>query len=439
MPCTLRRCVLAASVILAARLAAGQSFTTIEPDTGFDYAVVQDISADGVHILVSLQNSSAGPPLRGYVLNRLTGARTEIAEPTGRDLNPIAINANGSVVVGTIGGGPLGRSDAFVWSAGTLQVIGGIPGGEINYATGVSLDGNVVCGITGTAMGDPYQQGWKWTGEDGFTPLNDIGDDILTFSTVENVSGNGLLFVGTGTIGDFDPDTDDFTYGAVWDNSVTPTNMGNLPNPFSVPASPYAASDDGSVVVGFGGATSPSGGFANHGFRWTAGGGFVDLGVLPASPNGSIYALDCSSDASTIVGYSIVGGVETWNAVIWTQATGWRTLRDILAGQSVAIPANIVQRETFVSGDGRVVGGWAYNTTTQRYKGYYAVLSSGGTCDADANDDGNIDQDDVAYVINVVARGSNPTGFDADFNRDGNSDQDDVAAFINVVAGGNCP
>jgi hypothetical protein len=60
-------------------------------------------------------------------------------------------------------------------------------------------------------------------------------------------------------------------------------------------------------------------------------------------------------------------------------------------------------------------------------------------CDPDVNQDGNVDQDDVAYLINVVGGGPNPTGIDADFNLDGNMDQDDVAALINVVAGGPCP
>ena len=60
-------------------------------------------------------------------------------------------------------------------------------------------------------------------------------------------------------------------------------------------------------------------------------------------------------------------------------------------------------------------------------------------CDPDVNQDGNADQGDVDYLINVVAGGDNPTGIDPDFNRDGNADQADVDALINVVAGGACP
>jgi hypothetical protein len=63
----------------------------------------------------------------------------------------------------------------------------------------------------------------------------------------------------------------------------------------------------------------------------------------------------------------------------------------------------------------------------------------GPPCDPDYNQDGNIDQDDVAYLINVVAGGENPTGRDPDFNQDGNVDQEDAISLINVVAGGACP
>lgn len=67
------------------------------------------------------------------------------------------------------------------------------------------------------------------------------------------------------------------------------------------------------------------------------------------------------------------------------------------------------------------------------------VIEPAPGCDPDVNQDGNVDQDDVSYLINVVGGGDNPTGIDPDFNSDGNVDQDDVAALLNVVAGGDCP
>jgi hypothetical protein len=67
-------------------------------------------------------------------------------------------------------------------------------------------------------------------------------------------------------------------------------------------------------------------------------------------------------------------------------------------------------------------------------------IEGGGVgCDPDLNQDGNADQDDVFYLVGVLAGGENPTGIDPDFNRDGNADQDDLIALIEVIAGGACP
>jgi len=68
-----------------------------------------------------------------------------------------------------------------------------------------------------------------------------------------------------------------------------------------------------------------------------------------------------------------------------------------------------------------------------------ATLELGPLCDPDVNQDGNVDQDDIAYLINVIGGGDNPTGIDPDFNSDGNADQDDVSTLVDVVAGGGCP
>ena len=67
------------------------------------------------------------------------------------------------------------------------------------------------------------------------------------------------------------------------------------------------------------------------------------------------------------------------------------------------------------------------------------TIESACGCDPDLNQDGNVDQDDVTYLINVIGGGANPAGIDPDFNQDGNVDQDDVTALINAVGGGGCP
>lgn len=60
-------------------------------------------------------------------------------------------------------------------------------------------------------------------------------------------------------------------------------------------------------------------------------------------------------------------------------------------------------------------------------------------CYPEYYEDGNVDQDDIDYLTNVVAGGGNQTNHDPDFNRHGNVDQDDVAELINTMGGGGCP
>ena len=81
--------------------------------------------------------------------------------------------------------------------------------------------------------------------------------------------------------------------------------------------------------------------------------------------------------------------------------------------------------------------GIAGATLPTAMNGTLTVVRTG--CNPDLNDDGNVDQDDIFYLTQVVAGNDNPTGANPDFNCDGNVDQDDIAALQQVVAGANCP
>lgn len=427
--------LVAGSTLALSAAHAQPTFTVLTPDTEFDYAVVQDIAKGSPLVLVSLQNAQAGPrPLFGYILNLRTGERTDIEDPNGSDLNPISISAHGEVVAGSLGGGPLLNQNAFVWSEGEVLDIGGLTMGNVSYATGVSADGSVVVGTTGANFGDPYQQGWRWTPE-GFVPLDDIGEDILVFGSAEDISGDGQTVVGTGSIGDFDPDTDDLMSALYWPNGgTTPTDLGNLPSPIATGGLlPTAASYDGSVIVGFGPGFSDGGGFANRSFRWTAAGGLEDLGSVPGRPEGSVHVTDCSDDGNVLVGYSLTGGIQTWEAVIWTRAAGFRTLRAILADAGVTVPTTLALRETYCNGDGTIIGGWAYDTAIGRWRGYVADLNPG--CAADFNSDGFLDFFDYAEYV-ACFEGECGAGQDADFNGDGFVDFFDYGDYVTAFEAG---
>jgi hypothetical protein len=115
------------------------------------------------------------------------------------------------------------------------------------------------------------------------------------------------------------------------------------------------------------------------------------------------------------------------------------------SGQDGAISSGvywvvIANHPTYFQTDWGAAGGGNPNINDVESMLYFN-LQPGGVpyCDPDFNWDGNIDQEDAWYLINVIAGGENTTGRWADYNRDGNEDQDDVLALIHTIAGGGCP
>jgi hypothetical protein len=132
------------------------------------------------------------------------------------------------------------------------------------------------------------------------------------------------------------------------------------------------------------------------------------LGLLPAAAWAQGIAIDW---------YSIDGGGGTSGALL-------------PSGQTISISGTIGQPDA-----GAVMAGVGFAVLG----GFWADAVPPPTCDPDYNQDGNIDQDDVAYLVHVIAGGDNPTGRDPDFNGDGNADQDDYIDLVNMIAGGECP
>ncbi len=68
-----------------------------------------------------------------------------------------------------------------------------------------------------------------------------------------------------------------------------------------------------------------------------------------------------------------------------------------------------------------------------------AIILGQPPCDPDFNADGNVDQDDIACLAQVVGGDPSCSDQDPDFNGDGNVDQDDIDALAQVVGGAPCP
>lgn len=116
-----------------------------------------------------------------------------------------------------------------------------------------------------------------------------------------------------------------------------------------------AVSGDGRFVTGYH-QFFPS---TYRGFRWSADGGYEDLGDLPGGPESTTPAA-MSPDGRVIVGqgnYSFTGSEVFSDAFIWTKESGIRALPDLGQGGSGALG---------VSNNGRVVVGYSLDDTGYR-------------------------------------------------------------------------
>lgn len=354
-----------------------------------------------------------------------------------------ALTAGGELIVGVCDYGffsDLG-TQAFIWRRGELpELIGDLPGGAAgvprSYARGVSSDGRWVVGIGESAAGT---EGWRFETSTGqFQGLGDLpGGQFASYAYA--ISADGSTIVGQSY-------ADANQQAVFWRGTDGPVAMGFLPlDPGQIPASSAeAASQDGAVIVGWS-RHSAAGLNGQEAFRWTQAGGMEALGDLEG---GAVFsaAYACSADGDVVVGRASIAGTcgpfgcgSEGRAFLWTRQGGMINLQDYLAQRGADVSGWRLQEARGVSADGRVVVGNGINPAGQP-EGWVAVLApTPGPCDPDFNRDGVTDQDDVAYLVHVIAGGDNPTGRDPDFNRDGVADQEDYAALVNVVAGGACP
>jgi uncharacterized membrane protein len=232
--------------------------------------------------------SGDGKLIVGYHYSSLSGARDA--------------SYDGTVVVGyRILEYP--RSEAVRSRVGESTIgLGDLPGGEqSSSATAVSADGSTV---VGSSWGEDWLQPFRWTAEDGMTPL-------------------GLLPGATSP------------RGKAWDVSA-----------------------DGLAVVG---AVSSSHGWSEA-FRWTPESGLQGLGDFPGGHFDS-HAYAISADGKTIVGTGMVEGPQGNRAFVWDETHGMRRVEQLLADAGIHQPRLALWSATGVSANGRVIVGWGVETS----------------------------------------------------------------------------
>jgi probable HAF family extracellular repeat protein len=230
--------------------------------------------------------------------------------------------------------------------------LGDLSGGTFSsIASGVSADGSVVVGSSSSAFGF---EAFRWTQGGGMMGLGDLPDDPPYGSAATGVSADGSIVVGSSAV-----DIESSHGGPPflthyrpfrWTQGGGMVDLGLLRPAQDETGFGYAVSADGSVIVGMSGEREPM--TVPHGkaFRWSAGGGMEGMGVL----SGYSYsdAFESSDDGSVIVGRSW-SGAHTFiagEAVRWSPASGLVGLGDLPGG-------NVNSAAYDVSADGAVVVG----------------------------------------------------------------------------------
>lgn len=193
-------------------------------------------------------------------------------------------------------------------------------------------------------------------------------------------------------------------------------------------------------------------------YRWNGPG---QVWELQATVPSSVDSL--TVNIATLIGVADVGGGDRFffsTAAPANTAGGWGILQfdgtswisDSTMGRTNPGGATVVRQVNSGGESSLWFGGafWGVGGETLGSRLSLSVIPSFGVgrwfaplpalpCEPDVNQDGNVDQGDVDYLINVIAGGPNDTSIDPDFNQDGNVDQGDIDSLVDVVAGGNCP
>jgi uncharacterized membrane protein len=384
------------------------------------------VSADG---LVVCGRVSTPQGERAAIWSQATGVESLGTLPGTSRSTAIAVSSDGTYVVGSAGFNP---SRPFRWSrASGLQPLPPLTSGGSAHVTSLAADGTAYGGASLSNWWLETAVRWPVAG-----PPEDLGGIFgATHSAIAAVTPDGRVMVGNSVFSQINV-TRPFVI-APW-TSNEPSYLGALPGGDHTAAT--AVSAVGTTIVGTSGP-----GYYSPTFRWTGFGWPNGMMPFPLPPGHVTGYMTCTSaDGAIIAGYASdspdlpYGNV---SAVIWDVQRGVRTLDSYLASLGVNLVGWHLVSVTAMSADGSVIIGWAtYQSQTVGY------IVRGLRCDCpipqcvlDYTLDGNADQEDVRFVLDLITGGPSPYNIDLDLNRDGNIDQDDLRFFVNLIAGGECP
>ncbi|MEZ5696141.1 MAG: autotransporter domain-containing protein [Sphingomonadaceae bacterium] len=287
---------------------------TVTRLTGADFLFPRAISHDGLVIAGNGGTFGEGQRAFYYDAGGLHWLLQLDRPPAGFVSNSAlanAINADGSVIVGSDVNGP---ERAVRWENGIIQDLGVLPNGVTSRANDVSADGTVVVGYSNVEYSTqfilPEAFIWRDGTMTGLGFLNNTDEPGNNQSVANAVSGDGSTVIGASRWRNSDGVT--LSQGFVWRDGVM-QNIGEIPTTFQGGsfATTSAVSFDGHAIAG----QARSMDYAMEAFIWRDG-EITMLGTLGGTQS---YATDVSDDGSTVVGVST-------NASGYSRAFIWRTV-----------------------------------------------------------------------------------------------------------------
>lgn len=311
-----------------------------------------DISDDGSTVV----GASDGPGGREAFVWTWSGGLQSLGElPGGSHFSSAqAVSADGGAVVGY--SASAAGSEAFRWTSGSGMIgLGGLPNAYVSsFATGVTADGTKVVGrATSQAFGS---EAFLWEEGVGMQGLGGLSEDF-ELRDAAWISPDGTMIVGGGV-------TAEGYRALVWDELNGFESIGLLPGG-SLYSYGEAATSDGSVVVGHSdSALAVLGEPLGEAFRVGDGTGLQALGDLP----GGIYrslAQGVSDDGSIVVGFSTSADSPSWEAFIWDETHGLRSLKAHLESEGLDLTGWHLTNATGISADGHLISGYGGNPEGQ--------------------------------------------------------------------------
>ena len=310
------------------------------------------VSADG-SLVVGLSGDDA------FVWTRDEGLQPLDDLPGGTTSRARHASADGSVVVG------LTNAQAFRWiDGGNVQGLGFLPGFAQSEALRTSADGKVVVGRSlGAAGPGQIVEPFRWTDSGGMAALGRLNPASL-FGEATGVSADGSIVVGFSG-----------TEAFRWSSSTGIQGLGFLPGlNTGLFSSARDISADGNTIVGQSSSPIVAAGEA---FRWTEQTGMVGLGNMGGRLRGS-EATGVSANGARIVGIGqpTAGGQPL--PLVWDPLDGIRDLQQVLTGQlglGASLSGWNLERAHAISADGRVIVGDGRNPEN-RLEAWVAFLDA---------------------------------------------------------------